>query len=144
MKKIFIFGIVLLYMAACEEEIPGCMDIDAENFDPAANVEGPCFYRGSAIIYHDKTTGQKLIDEGVTNVKLYVDGVFQDAMSPFVGFTFVPTCEHPDGMSISNYGIGTNPSQTFNYTVRTQDERILDQGTFTIYGNQCTAIQYNY
>lgn len=121
------------------------MDMDAENFYfEAEEDDGSCSYRGSAVFYHDLQTSQNLINDGVTNVKLYVDGNFWDAMSPNVGFSFVPTCEHPDAMLMQNYGLGYQKSESFYYSIRDQNEVVLASGTFSITGNQCTAIEYTY
>jgi hypothetical protein len=145
MKQIVAIGIGILFLISCKKEIPGCMDLNAENYDFEAEVDaGSCSYRGSAIFYHDSQTSQNLINAGVTNVKLYVEGVFFEAMSPFIGFTFVPTCEHPDAMKFQNYGIGNLPSKSFNYEIKDQNESILASGTFLISGNECNAVEYNY
>lgn len=147
MKYTFIALLISIVVGAsgCKQPIPGCTDLAAENFDGLAEEDdGSCSYRGSAVFYHGQQTSQNLIDAGVTNVKLYVDGSFWDAMSPNVGFNFVPTCSHPDAMRVENYGTGSDAYQTFNYRITDQDENILDEGTFIISGNECNAIEYFY
>lgn len=130
---------------SCKKPVPGCMDVNAENYNYLAEEnDGTCSYRGSAVFYHGLETSQNLLDAGVTNVKLYVDDVFFDAMSPNVHFTFVPSCSHPDAMLMENYGIGNSPTKTFGYKIKDQDNFLLSAGTFTISGNQCNAIEYNY
>lgn len=139
------FALIVLLTFSCKKEVPGCTNPNAENYQPEAEVEaGTCSYRGSAVFYHDMQTSQNLINDGVTNVKLYVDGEFWDAMSPNVGFSYVPTCGHPDAMNMGNYGIGNSQSQTFSYAIRDQNNFVLDAGTFSISGNNCNAIEYNY
>ena len=138
-------AIASLSFSSCKKTIQGCTDQNAENYSFEANEDvGTCSYRGSAVFYHDAQTSQNLIDAGVTNVKLYVDGNFMDFMSPFVYFSFVPSCEHPDAMLMSNYGIGNVKSKSFTYTIRDQNQVVLDFGTFEIIGNQCNAIKYTY
>lgn len=147
MKPILIANILFLslFLFGCKKSVPGCTDPNAENYDVTATENaGTCSYRGSAVFYHDGTTAQNLINDGITNVKLYVDGVFMDAMSPNVSFSFVPTCGHPDAMNMENYGIGNQSSQNFTYSIKDQNNVVLAGGTFQIIGNQCNAIEYNY
>lgn len=132
-------------LVSCNKPVPGCTNPNAENYDPAAEEDsGTCSFRGSAIFYHDSNTVQQLINNGVTYVKLYVDGQFWDSMSPNVGFGFVPDCGHEDAMNMGNYGIGSLESKTFNYTIKDQNNQELSSGTFKITGNQCTAVKYPY
>lgn len=147
MKKLIYFtlSVAFLGLVSCKKPVPGCTDQDAENWSfEAEENDGSCSYRGGAVFYHNSQTSQNLIDDGVTNVRLYVDGNFMDFMSPNVGFNFVPTCEHPDAMLMSNYGIGNIPSKSFYYSIRDQNQVVLASGTFDIKGNQCTAIEYSY
>ena len=120
------------------------MDTDGENYDFTATESASCSYRGSVVFYHDQQTGQQLLDDGVTDVKFYVDGVYMDHMSPNVGFSYVPTCDHEDAMKYQNVGIGFTKTKTFTYTIKDQDDVIMDYGNFTITGNSCNAIKYNY
>jgi len=137
--------LIALTLVSCKKTIQGCTDSNAENYNFEANEDaGTCSYRGSAVFYHDSQTSQNLINAGVTNVKLYVDGNFMDAMSPNIGFTFVPTCDHPDAMLMSNYGIGNLKSKSFVYAIRDQNQLLLASGTFEITGNQCNTIEYTY
>jgi hypothetical protein len=144
--SIFLFlAFSIVFFSACKKPIPGCTNTSAENFNyEAEEDDGTCSFRGSAVFYHDQATSQQLLANGVTNVKLYVDDVFWDAMSPNAAFTFVPNCGHEDAMNMSNYGIGNVPSKSFIYTIKDQDENILSGGTFLIEGNNCTAVEYPY
>lgn len=144
-KLIYIIYITFLGLVSCKKPVPGCTDQNAENWSfEAEENDGTCSYRGSAVFYHDMQTSQNLIDDGVTSVKLYVDGNFMDLMSPNVGFNFVPSCDHPDAMLMSNYGIGNIKSKSFTYSVRDQNQVVLASGTFDITGNQCNTIKYTY
>lgn len=147
MKKLIYISISIVFLAlvSCKKPVPGCTDTNAENYNyEAEEKDGTCSYRGSAVFYHDMQTSQNLINAGVTSVKLYVDGNFMDLMSPNVGFSFVPSCDHPDAMLMYNYGIGNVPSKTFIYSIRDQNQVVLAFGTFEITGNQCNAIEYTY
>lgn len=146
MKNVFIIALCMLGIGveSCSK-VPGCMDMDAENYNfQAEEDDGTCSYRGSAVFYHGQQTSQNLIDAGVTNVKLYVDDNFWDFMSPNIYFSFVPQCEHPDAMLMQNYGIGNQKTKDFNYQIKDQDNFILATGTFQIIGNQCNAIEYHF
>ena len=130
---LFFLAISLVFLSACKKPVPGCTNSSAENFNyEAEEDDGTCSFRGSAVFYHDQATSQQLLNDGVTNVKLYVDGNFWDFMSPNVGFNFVPNCGHPDAMNMGNYGIGNVPSKSFTYTIKDQNENILSGGTFLI------------
>ena len=138
-------AIVALSLSSCNKTVQGCTDENAENYNFEANEDvGTCSFRGSAVFYHNSQTSQNLINAGVTSVKLYVDGNFMDLMSPNVGFPFVPSCDHPDAMLMSNYGIGSIKSKSFVYSIRDQNQVVLASGTFEITGNQCNAIEYTY
>ena len=147
-KNFFLFAIASLFtlsITSCKKPIPGCTDSNAENFDGLAEEDnGSCSYRGSAVFYHTQQTSQNLLAAEVTNVKLYVDGNFWDAMSPNIYFDFIPTCNHEDAMKVANYGTGSDVFQTLNYRITDQDENILDEGTFILSGNECNAIEYYY
>lgn len=144
-SSIVVIAVASLTLMSCKKPVPGCMDENAENYNYLAEEDdGTCSYRGSAVFYHDMETSQNLLDDGVTNVKLYVDDVFFDAMLPNIGFNFVPGCSHPDAMNMENYGIGSLPSKSFGYKIKDQDNFLLSAGTFTISGNQCNAIEYVY
>lgn len=130
---------------ACKEAVPGCTNTKAENYNVNAEEDdGTCSYRGSAVVYHDTNTGQALLNDGITNVKLYVDGTFWDSMSPNTGFSFTPTCDHPDAMLMPNYGIGNVQSKSFSYQIKDQNNVVISTGTFEIRGNECTAVKYAY
>lgn len=146
MKNCFVLllSVALIGTTACKKKIPGCMDTDAENYYPEATESASCSYRGSVVFYHDMQTSQQLINDGVTDVKLYVEGVYMDHMSPNVGFSYTPGCDHDDAMTYRNVGIGETKTKSFNYAIKDQDGFTLDAGTFTISGNSCNAIKYNY
>lgn len=139
-----LFTLLALTTVGCKK-YPGCMDENAENYNwEAEEDDGTCSYRGSAVFYHGELTSGNLLADGVTNVRLFVDGTFWDAMSPNVYFDFVPECGHPDAMNMGNYGIGNAPSKTFNYAIKDQDDVVLAAGTFMIEGNTCNRIVYYY
>ena len=144
-KFSFLIAVAAICLLSCKKPVPGCMDVNAENYNYLAEEDdGTCSYRGHAVFYHGLQTSQNLIDAGVTNVKLYVDDVFFDAMSPNVYFSSEPPCSHPDAMNMENYGIGSSPSKIFGYKIKDQDNFLLSAGTFRISGNQCNAIEYVY
>jgi hypothetical protein len=147
MKHYFLLLLTLslFVFTGCKKPVPGCTNSNAENFNfEAEEDDGTCSFRGSAVFYHSQATGQQLVNDGVTNVKLYVDGNFWDFMSPNVGFNFVPLCGHPDAMNMGLYGIGNVPSKSFTYTIKDQNENVLSTGTFLIEGNKCTTVEYPY
>jgi hypothetical protein len=144
MRKIF-FASIILALASCKDPVPGCTNRNAENYNMAAEEDdGTCSFRGGAVVYHDVATGQALVNAGVTNVRLFVDGTFMDSMSPNIGFSYVPSCDNADAMLMSNYGIGNSPSKTFQYQIKDQNNVVLSSGTFEIRGNECTAVKYEY
>jgi hypothetical protein len=146
MKLTLLFAIAAAFvLQSCKKPIPGCTDPNAENYNISAEEnDGTCSYRGGAVFYHDAQTAQNLLDAGVTGMKLFVDNQFFDINIPNVSFNFVPTCSHPDALKVENYGIGNNPSQSFSYRITDQDEVTLAAGIFSISGNDCTAIEWNY
>jgi len=143
--RVIFFAFTILALASCKDPVPGCTNRNAENYNVAAEEDdGTCSFRGGAVFYHDTQTGQQLLNNGVTNVRLFVDGTFMDSMSPNVGFSFVPTCDNVDAMIMSNFGIGNSPLKTFQYQIKDQDNNVLSSGTFEIRGNECTAVKYPY
>jgi hypothetical protein len=137
--------LAVLALSSCKEPIPGCTDPDAENFSfEAEEDDGTCFYIGNAVFYHNTTTGQQLINAGVTSVKLYVDDFFKDSMSPNIGFNFTPTCNSENAMNFNNYGLANSKSKMFGYKIKDQNGNLLSAGTFVLEGGKCTTVQYPY
>jgi hypothetical protein len=143
-NRLVILLSLLMIGTSCKKKVSGCMDSDAENYDFAATESTSCSYRGSVVFYHDLQTSQQLINDGITDVKLYVDGVYMDHMSPNTGFSYIPGCDHENAMTYQNVGIGFTKTKSFSYSIKDQDNKVLDTGTFTITGNSCNAIEYNY
>ena len=148
MKKIGFIGITLmlaLFWSSCKKPVPGCTDPDAENYSAEAEKNDfTCSYRGSAVFYCNEESSTNLVAAGVTTVKLYVDDHIWDLKPATNYFTSEPDCEDPDALNMSNYGIGQFTSYDFNYKLKDQDGFVLKTGTFTIYGNQCTAVEFSY
>ena len=144
-KLILILIAASTSLVSCVRVIPGCMLTNAENYNPTANEDdGSCTFRGSAIFYHDQNTSQNLQFDGVTRLRLFVDGVYVDDMSANVGFATVPACGHQDAMTINNYFLGNSTYNVFTYEIVDQDGWYIATGTFEIAGNECTVIQYYY
>jgi len=143
LASFFLFS--ALALVSCKKPVPGCTDPNAENYTPSAEEDdGTCFYMGSAVFYHNTTTGQQLINDGVTSVKLYVDDFFKDSMSPNIGFNFTPTCDSEDAMNFNNYGLANAKSKMFGYKIKDQNGTLLSAGTFVLEGGKCTTVQYPY
>ncbi|MGB1041352.1 MAG: hypothetical protein ACPGVD_10800 [Flavobacteriales bacterium] len=136
---------IFINYVSCRKPVKGCTDVFSENFNVDADEDdGSCSYRGSAVFYHNQQTSQNLIAAGVTNVKLFVNDVFFDAMSPNIYFSIEPTCSHSDAMLINNYGTGNEKNKSFNYKIKDQNNVVLASGIFQILANKCNAIKYSY
>ena len=127
------------------KKVPGCTDQDAGNFNVEAEEDdGSCYYNGGAVFYHRQSTAQHFIDEGITQVKVFVDGNIEGFLSPNTHWSTVPDCNSTTAVTIPNYGLGFAKSKAFTYQVKDQSNVVLTGGTFTIYGNQCTAVEIVY
>ncbi|MCB0820057.1 MAG: hypothetical protein KDC13_05510 [Bacteroidetes bacterium] len=147
MKNLLILlSIVAISMSAGScKKVPGCMDQDADNYNfEAEEDDGTCYYSGGAVFYHDQATAQHYLDDGITQTKVFVDGTIEGYLSPNTHWSFIPDCNSTTAVTIPNYGLASAKSKTFTYQVKDQNNQLLTSGTFTIYGNQCTAVEVIY
>lgn len=144
MKQLLLLLLAGCLLSACSK-VPGCMDPDGANYDPLAEEDnGLCNYMGGAAFWHNEASAQSMIDDGITQIEFYVDGVFMDQVTPFTHWDTPPSCQSDIAFTIENYGLGSAKSKTFSYVVRDQDDNLIGSGNFTIYGNRCSTYEFVY
>jgi hypothetical protein len=123
----------------------GCTDNEADNYAvDAEEDDGSCYYSGGAVFYQGQASAQRMIDDGITQVKVYFDGDFIGQITPFTHWSFVPDCNSTTAVTIPDYGLGFSKSQSFSYQVKDQNNQVLISNNFSIVGNQCTAVELVY
>lgn len=144
MKNLFVLFLAAGTLSACSK-VPGCMDVDAVNYDPLAEEDnGQCNYMGGAAFWHNEASAQSMINDGITQVEIYVDGYLEGQITPFTHWDTPPSCESDIAVTIPNYGLGSAKSKSFSYAVRDQDDNLIGSGSFTIYGNRCETVEFVY
>lgn len=129
-------------MSSCKKPVPGCTDLDADNYNfQAEENDGTCYYSGGAVFYHKLETSQYMLDNGIAYTKIYVDGSFKGSLSANTHWTFIPSCTSETAVTIENYGLANVKSKQFNYEVRDNSNAILKAGTFQIKANNCEVIE---
>lgn len=143
---IFIFLVITISLSSsCKKPVPGCTDMDADNYDGLAEEDdGTCYYSGGAVFYHQLESSQYLLDNGIPYARVFIDDVFYGSISANVHWTFVPTCSSEDAVTMQNYGLAYEKSKQFGYQVKNPQGNILDAGSFMIRANSCEAIIVNY
>lgn len=132
----------ILFSTSCKKKVQGCTDSDAENFDYLAEEDnGTCYFMGGAVFYHKLETSQYMLDNGISYSKIYVDDSYKGQLSANTHWTFIPSCESTEAVTMGNYGLGYEKAKLFNYKIKDNNNVVLKTGTFTLRANNCEAVE---
>ena len=146
MKKNYVIWSVLtvlaLYTTGCKkEEKNGCRDADAVNYDAAAEADcNCCKYTGEIGFWTDDAKAQEFLDNGITQLKFYLDGDYVGMQPAGQYFNSAPSCENPDVISIQ-FDLGASKTGSTELTVRDQDDDLVLTSTLSVAANTCTMFQ---
>lgn len=114
-------------------QIKGCMDPNADNYNPQANVDCECCQKKGALLFWTNdpfilsncgTITVKLDDGEQTNITGYYYVAPSDCVNRFGGYLFVE-------------------EGTYNYTVTTQYGCVINGGTVKVVGGTCNFAKVN-
>lgn len=144
MKKIIyltLLFILTVFTPSCKDEVEGCRDANAINYNAEADVDcNCCKYEGSVVLWIDSATSQDLISVGVSNLKFYLDGVYVGVISSSIFFNSTPSCSSP-GAFVLDFDLGSSKSDSSILEVRDQSNNLLTTESITAFANTCTAYQ---
>lgn len=144
MKKIIVINslfILSLFIPSCKDEVEGCRDVDAKNYNPEADADcNCCKYEGSVVFWTSASTSSTYVSSGITNVKYYVDGDYIGSVSANLYFNNPPGCGNPDAVTVA-FDLGSKKSGQASLELRDQDDDVIVTETITFTANTCTSYE---
>ena len=135
--------IALLIFTSCGKK--GCIDKDAENFcDECKKDDGSCTYVGTVQFWYDKTTSEKLLNDNITSLAVYVDGELIGSYASSVYFDSSPSCSESSVVRKTK-SLGKSKSLNGSYVVKdANDDETIWQGNFTYQANTCLNLKLTF
>ena len=121
----------------------GCTDTSADNYcDECKKDDGSCIYKGKMVIQWGEAFADDVEADGVTGIKVYVDGEFINTYPTTTYWTSAPNCD-ANGSITYTKNLGNNKSAKVYVTLKDQDgESIgIKSGSETLRGNTCLALE---
>ncbi len=139
--------LIVLTLNSCAKK-KGCTDTSAVNFNSSAEQDdGSCTYNGKLVFWWNKPLADSCAAKSVTNVKVYVDNVFQGTLAVSSQYwPSSPGCGANSTVTISR-DLGKNKTQNINvaYTLTIGGVESAQFGTETIVltANTCESYELN-
>ncbi len=150
MKKIFTklsFAILaigtmsMLFTSCAEEEVLGCIDPIADNYDGDADVtDGSCEYSGEIVFWYNQSTSQALINDAATALTYYVDGKVVGSSATSVYWTGAPECGQAASVTVIK-DLGNAKNKSYTFSVQDDMEYEYWSGIANFTANTCVATE---
>ena len=152
MKTKIIFGILAMcfffvIFNACG--VPGCMDPNSTNFNSKATEDnGSCNYQGRFVFWWKKPFYDTCVKYGVTNIKIYVDGVLKGTVAASTPYYSVAQACGGGALTVTmdlgsskskqyaSYGVAVNASDVTLFT--------FPSNNITFKANTCVSQEYSF
>ncbi len=156
-KHISLFSATLLFLAltlgSCNNQIDGCTDPLATNYDPAAtNDDGSCQYSSTtttndeaAIVFWigQASSNAYINNDGITAFNFIIDGVSAGTHSLSIVDASAPACDAANHVTVKK----TVPQGTLQYkpyVMTSQTGDTIITGQFPFLGGSCSPIELTY
>jgi hypothetical protein len=144
MKKIIILSalfVLSVFIPSCKDEVQGCRDRDAINYDSEADTDcNCCKFEGSVVLWTSSSTASAYSIAGVTTVKYYIDGDFVGSVAANLFFNNAPNCGNPNTVTV-DFDLESKKSGQATLELRDQDNDVIGTETITITANTCTSYE---
>tara|TARA_B100000795_G_C22733880_1_gene412523 strand:+ start:790 stop:1194 length:405 start_codon:yes stop_codon:yes gene_type:complete len=134
MKKLLYILLILplFFISSCKEDIEGCTDSTALNYDIAANTDdGSCLsFQGDVIFY-------TIEDGGCGAINVYIENEFIGSITSYITNEVTPECG-ADGFATGTVDVGDSRAFTATCGLYTWE------GTISISPNECASMQLNF
>jgi len=139
-KVVLLTGLTVLLLSSCAKK--GCADMEATNYDSEIKPKNSCncTYRGEIVFWYDLTTANALVDDGVTDLTYYVDGVLVGSSASSVYWIGEPTCGQNGSVTVTK-DLGTTKNKAYSYSVKDQTGQEYYSGVANFTANTCLKIK---
>lgn len=114
-------SISILFTSCAKEEILGCTDPIAINYDEYSETDdGSCQYSGEIVFWYGSTTRDFLAAEGVIDLTFKMDGVISGSQPTTWSWPQAPNCGENASATVS-VDMGSNTTKTVSIKLMTND-----------------------
>lgn len=126
-------------LAGCK--VDGCTDLDAVNYDPAAdNFDGSCEYEGEIVMWYGQNVSTELLDWESASLSFYVDGQVVGSTSTSVYWTGAPDCGDNASITITK-DLGKSTALASTYEVVDDWGDVWWSGVINFEANTCLQLE---
>ncbi|MES2681798.1 MAG: hypothetical protein V4635_18025 [Bacteroidota bacterium] len=146
--ELWMLVIVVMAMTACNKSERGCLDQNAENFEPSAKIDcGCCYYTGKALMYYNSDYYFARIQGRVTSLNYFIDGVAAgktieelevSVYNPGGDYYGLYTPSYQDNIIL--FDLGNQPQKNYLVTIKDENGTILYSKNTTIVANKITLL----
>tara|TARA_B110000459_G_scaffold176153_1_gene200025 strand:- start:157 stop:639 length:483 start_codon:yes stop_codon:yes gene_type:complete len=139
---ILAIGTMSIMFTSCgEDEIFGCTDPIADNYDELADMtDGSCQYSGEIVFWYNQATAQALILDNATALTYYVDGEIVGSSAASVYWTGAPNCGQAASVTVKR-DLGNAKNLSYSYSVIDDTGWEYWHGIANFTTNTCVDIQ---
>ena len=139
---ILAIGTMSMMFTSCgEDEIFGCTDPIADNYDELADMtDGSCQYSGEIVFWYNQATAQALILDNATALTYYVDGEVVGSSAASVYWTGAPNCGQAASVTVKR-DLGNAKNLSYSYSVIDDTGWEYWDGIANFTANTCVDIQ---
>ncbi len=149
-KYISLFSATILFLAlvfsSCQNQVDGCTDPAALNYDPnATQDDGSCQYaqannQGGIILWFRQSTANNFTStQGVTAFNYIINGVLAGTQTMSQFDAAAPACDAPNRVTVRRAVTGTLEYVPYVITTQTGDSIIT--GLFPFQAGACNALE---
>ena len=115
---LFSIGLTVILLTSCKENIPGCTDQTADNYQIEANEEnGSCTYSGEITFWYDNQTRDSLLSNDLESVMPRVnDTIGTNILPDFILWSAEPECQ-TSSIGRLDVNLGNQKSKMIHFTV---------------------------